>query len=77
MLPALLENIPITLTTELSGALPWVLGPFLAFPSAPFMNLLEVAYTIVASAALYATKGRLITLLVSSNSTNSQGNCED
>lgn len=58
MLPALLENIPIALTTELSGTLTLVIGPFLALPSALFMNLLEVAYTITANAALYATKGR-------------------
>ena len=43
MIPALLENIPITLTTELSGTLTLVLSPFLALPFALFINLLEVA----------------------------------
>lgn len=43
MLPALLENIAITLTTELSGALTLLHGPPLASPSALFINLLEVA----------------------------------
>ena len=43
MIPALLENTPVTLTAELSGTLTLVLGPFLALPSALFINLLEVA----------------------------------